>query len=504
MPLDLQLDRRKHILVISGPNAGGKSVCLKTTGIVQYMFQCGFPVPASEVSELPVFQSIFIDIGDEQSIDNDLSTYSSHLLNMKNMLAGASDRTLVLIDEFGSGTEPVIGGAIAEAILERLLAKGCYGVITTHYANIKYYASSAEGIANGAMMFDVQNIRPLFRLETGKPGSSFAVEIARKIGLPEEIIRAASEKAGSDHINIEKQLREIARDKHYWEQKRDRIRLTDRKVEELEQNYAEQLAKIRAERQEILKKAKQEAQQLIADANRQIENTIRTIREAQAEKELTRLARRELDDFRETVEQADSSEKEAAVAREIERIERRRQRRDERKARQGAKAAEAPAPVPEKPREAVVGSKVRMAGQVMVGVVQSVKGNRAQVAFGQILTTVDKSRLTVVSNNEYREATRPVTARTVVSVDISSRKLNFKDHIDVRGMRASEALDMVQNFIDDALMVGVGSVSILHGKGTGALKEEIRRYLRTVPEVVSAADEHADRGGAGITIVTFS
>ena len=502
VPLDLQLDRRKHILVISGPNAGGKSVCLKTTGIVQYMFQCGFPVPASEVSELPVFTSIFIDIGDEQSIDNDLSTYSSHLLNMKHMLAGASGRTLVLIDEFGSGTEPIIGGAIAEAILERLLDKGCYGVITTHYANIKYYASSVEGIANGAMMFDVQNIRPLFRLETGKPGSSFAVEIARKIGLPVDIIRAASEKAGSDHINIEKQLREIARDKHYWEQKRDRIRLTDRKVEELEQNYAEQLAKIRAERQEILKKAKQEALQLIADANRQIENTIKTIREAQAEKELTRLARRELDDFREVVEKADSAEKEASVAREIERIERRRQRRAERKAQPDAKAPDA-APEPEKPREVVAGSKVRMAGQDMVGVVQSVKGKRAQVAFGQILTMVDKSLLTVVSNNEYREATRPVAARTVVSVDISSRKLNFKDHIDVRGMRASEALDEVRNFIDDALMVGVGTVSILHGKGTGALKEEIRRYLRTVPEIVSAADEHADRGGAGITIVTF-
>ena len=306
VPLDMQLDRRKHILVISGPNAGGKSVCLKTTGLVQYMFQCGFPVPASEVSELPVFRSIFIDIGDEQSIDDDLSTYSSHLLNMKNMLAGASSSTLVLIDEFGSGTEPVIGGAIAEAILERLLAKGCYGVITTHYANIKYYASNTEGIANGAMMFDVQNIRPLFRLETGKPGSSFAVEIARKIGLPEDIIRAAGEKAGSDHINIEKQLREIARDKHYWEQKRDRIRQTDRKVEELEQTYAGQLSKIRAERQEILKKAKLEAQQLIADANRQIENTIRTIREAQAEKELTRLARRELDDFRDAVAKADT------------------------------------------------------------------------------------------------------------------------------------------------------------------------------------------------------
>ena len=320
VPLDMQLDRRKHILVISGPNAGGKSVCLKTTGLVQYMFQCGFPVPASEVSELPVFRSIFIDIGDEQSIDDDLSTYSSHLLNMKNMLAGASSSTLVLIDEFGSGTEPVIGGAIAEAILERLLAKGCYGVITTHYANIKYYASNTEGIANGAMMFDVQNIRPLFRLETGKPGSSFAVEIARKIGLPEDIIRAAGEKAGSDHINIEKQLREIARDKHYWEQKRDRIRLTDRKVEELEQTYAGQLSKIRAERQEILKKAKLEAQQLIADANRQIENTIRTIREAQAEKELTRLARRELDDFRDAVTKTDTADKDAEVAREIERI----------------------------------------------------------------------------------------------------------------------------------------------------------------------------------------
>ena len=503
VPLDLQLDRRKHILVISGPNAGGKSVCLKTTGIVQYMFQCGFPVPASEVSELPVFRSIFLDIGDEQSIDNDLSTYSSHLLNMKHMLAGASDRTLVLIDEFGSGTEPTIGGAIAEAILERLLARGCYGVITTHYANIKYYASNTEGIANGAMTFDVQRIRPLFRLETGKPGSSFAVEIARKIGLPEEIIRAASEKAGSDHINIEKQLREIARDKHYWEQKRDRIRLTDRKVEELEQTYAEQLAKIRAERQEILKRAKQEAQQLIADANRQIENTIRTIREAQAEKELTRLARRELDDFRGKVDAAGSAEREAAVAREIERIERRRQRRAERKAREGAETKAEAVPVPEKPREVVEGSKVRMAGQEMVGVVQSVKGKRAQVAFGQILTTVDKALLTVVSNSEYREATRPATARTVLSADISARKLRFRDHIDVRGMRAAEALEEVRDFIDDALMVGVGSVSILHGKGTGALKEEIRRYLRSVPEVVSAADEHADRGGAGITVVTF-
>lgn len=503
VPLSMQLDKHKRILVISGPNAGGKSVCLKTAGLVQYMFQCGFPVPASEISELPVFRSLFIDIGDEQSIDNDLSTYSSHLVNMKNMLSGASDRTLVLIDEFGSGTEPIIGGAIAEAILERLLEKGCYGVITTHYANIKYYAASTEGIANGAMMFDVQHIRPLFRLETGKPGSSFAVEIARKIGLPEEIIQAASEKAGSDHINIEKQLREIARDKHYWEQKRDRIRLTDRKVEELEQSYAEQLAKIRSERQEILKKAKQEAQQLVAEANRQIESTIRAIREAQAEKETTRLARRELEDFRAAAEQADAAERDAEIAREIERIERRRERRAERKAQRGESSAGQPVPEPPKKREVVPGVKVRMAGQEMVGEVRSVKGRKVQVAFGQILTTVDKELLTAVSNNEYREATRPSTARTVVSADISARKLAFRDHIDVRGMRAAEALDAVQQFVDDALMLGVGSVTILHGKGTGALKEEIRRYLRTVPEVVSAVDEHADRGGAGITIVTL-
>ena len=504
VPLDMQLDARKRILVISGPNAGGKSVCLKTTGLVQYMFQCGVPVPTSEISELPVFENLFIDIGDEQSIDNDLSTYSSHLLNMKTMLAGATDRSLVLIDEFGSGTEPTIGGAIAEAILERLLEKGSYGVITTHYANIKYFAANHDGVANGAMMFDVQNIRPLFRLETGKPGSSFAIEIARKIGLPEAIIRSASEKAGSDHINIEKQLREIARDKHYWEQKRDRIRLTDRKVEELEQNYSDLLIRIRDERQEILRKAKREAQELVAEANRQIENTIKTIREAQAEKELTRLARRELDDFRERMEQADYAARDEAVGREIERIERRRQRRAERKAQQGTvQPSRTPEAAP-KPREVEVGSKVRMAGQDVVGVVQSVKGRKAQVAFGQILTTVDRERLTVVSNNEYREATRPQSARTVVSVDISARKLNFRDHIDVRGMRAAEALDAVQDFIDNALMVGVGSVTILHGKGTGALKEEIRRYLRTIPEVAGATDEHADRGGAGITIVTFA
>ena len=501
VPLDMQLDKSKRILVISGPNAGGKSVCLKTVGIVQYMFQCGFPVPASENSELPVFRSICIDIGDEQSLDDDLSTYSSHLLNMKRMLAAASDRTLVLIDEFGSGTEPIIGGAIAESILERLLARGCYGVITTHYANIKYFASNNDGVANGAMMFDVQQIRPLFRLETGKPGSSFAVEIARKIGLPEDIIREAGEKAGSDHMNIERQLREIARDRRYWEQKRDRIRITDRKVEELERDYAEQLERIRSERAEILRAAKEEARRMISEANRTIENTIRTIRESQAERDATRFVRRELEEFSQSVESAADTERSERIGREMERIERRRARRAERRAQKGEAAAEqeqAPEPL-----KIEVGSRVRIEGQDVPGVVQSIKGNKAQVAFGQILTTVKLDKLTAVSNSEYKRATRPVAPRTVVSVDISQRKLNFKDHIDVRGMRASEALEAVQDLVDDALMVGVGSVTILHGKGTGALKEEIRRYLRSVPDVASAADEHADRGGAGITVVTF-
>ncbi len=503
VPLNLELDRSKHILVISGPNAGGKSVCLKTTGIIQYMFQCGFLVPVGENSELPIFTSISIDIGDEQSIDNDLSTYSSHLLNMRNMLSSASASSLVLIDEFGSGTEPVIGGAIAEAILDRLLSKGCYGVITTHYSNIKYYASSTHGIANGAMTFDVQNIRPLFRLEMGKPGSSFAVEIARKIGLPEDIIRSASDKVGSDHINIEKQLREIARDKRYWEQKRDRIRHTDRKVEELEQSYSDQLSRIKAERAEIIRKAKAEAQALIAEANKQIENTIKSIREAQAEKELTRLVRREFEEFKTEVEQEDNTDGSDDISREMERLRRRRERREERKGKREQEALKEAIEVVAKPLEVTIGAKVRIAGQDMLGEVKVIKGRKAQVAFGHIMTTVEIGKLEVVSNSEFKKATRLTAPRSIVSVDISSRKLNFKDNIDVRGERAADALDSVQNFIDDALMVGVSTVSILHGKGTGALKEEIRRYLRTVPDVARVTDAHADRGGSGITIVEF-
>ena len=501
VPLDAELDKEHRILVISGPNAGGKSVCLKTVGLLQYMFQCGYPITASETSELPLFKKMFIDIGDEQSIDNDLSTYSSHLLNMKAMAGGADADTMILIDEFGSGTEPIIGGAIAEAILEKLVASGCYGVITTHYANIKYYASNHEGVTNGAMMFDVQNIRPLFRLECGKPGSSFAIEIARKIGLPEDIIASAKEKAGSEHIDLEKQLREVARDKHYWAQKRERIRQTDRKVEEMELSLSEQLSTIREERNRILREAKAEAKELVAEANRQIENTIKGIREAQAEKEATRTLRREFDQFREEIDNGDQVAENERLEREMARLQRRQERRAERK---NAPKEEAKVAEPTKSALALaVGSKVRLLGQNGVGIVKEIRGKRAQVAFGAILTTIEVARLEVISSSEYKRATRPETPRTVISADISQRRLNFTSSIDIRGERVMEALERVQNFVDDALMLGVGTVTILHGKGTGALKEEIRRYLRSLPQVESAVDNHPDRGGAGITVVTF-
>ena len=502
IPLDVELDGEHRIMVISGPNAGGKSVCLKTIGLLQYMFQCGFPITASEASELPVFNKIYINIGDEQSIDNDLSTYSSHLLNMKAMVAGADKHTMVLIDEFGSGTEPVIGSAIAEAILEKLVASGCYGVITTHYSNIKYYASNHEGVINGAMMFDVQNIRPLFRLECGKPGSSFAIEIARKIGLPEDIIASAKEKAGSEHIDLEKQLREVARDKHYWAQKRERIRQTDRKVEEMEQALSEKLSTIREERNRIIHEAKAQAKELVAEANRQIENTIKGIREAQAEKEQTKLLRREFEEFREEIE-ADNSTDNERIEREMERLRRRQQRREERKNNPAEKKAEQPQQPAKKALPLEVGAKVRLMGQNGVGVVKEIRGKRAQVAFGAILTTVETARLEVISSAEFKQMTRPETPRTVISADISQRRLNFRSSIDIRGERVVEALEQVQTLVDDALMVGVSTVTILHGKGTGALKEEVRRYLRSLPQVASAIDDHPDRGGSGITIVTF-
>jgi DNA mismatch repair protein MutS2 len=529
VPLDLSLSPSERIIVISGPNAGGKSVCLKTVALLQYMFQCGFLIPALENSEMPVFESLLIDIGDEQSIESDLSTYSGHLLNMKQMLAHADARAMVFIDEFGTGTEPVMGGAIAESVLERFVARGVYGVITTHYSNIKYFASNHAGVANGAMAFDVAAIRPLFRLIQGEPGSSFAVEIARKIGLPDEIIRAESEKAGSDHVNLERQLREIARDRRYWETKREKIRIADRRVEELESDYATRLAAIKAERSEIMRAARNEAKALVAEANKQIESTIKVIRESQAEKELTRLARREMDEFREALDAPASggvvdgvvdAEKGARFDAEMERILRRQQNREKRKAEKAAKVSttspsakaegtpryqggESPQAAKAAKNPLAPGAKVRLKGQDTVGEITEIKGRKASVAFGQILSTVALDRLEPISAGEFKAATRPVAPRVNVSSGIADRRLQFSPRVDVRGLRPDEAIEAVEDFIDNALMIGVNEVSILHGKGTGALKSEIRRYLRTIPSVAGAADDHADRGGAGITVVTF-
>lgn len=493
VPLTMSLDRKDHILVISGPNAGGKSVCLKSVGLLQYMFQCGVLVTTSEISEFPIFNSIFIDIGDEQSIDNDLSTYSSHLLNMKQMLTKATDRSLILIDEFGTGTEPIIGGAIAESVLEKLTERGVYGVITTHYANLKHFATVTKGIVNGAMMFDVQRIEPLFRLEMGSAGSSFAIEIAKKIGLSEEIIALATSKAGQEHIDIEKQLREISRDRHYWEQKRERIKLTDKKLAQMESSYAKQLEGIKEQRNEILKKAREEAKSITQQANKLIENTVREIKESQAEKSKTILVRKKVEEFKESL---DDSVDEKRIEEQMERLKARQERRSERK---GEVKEREEQPTPEK-REVETGAKVRINGGDVVGEVISIKGKRVQVTFGQVMTTVDISRLEVVSNAEFKKRVKqnPINR---VNVDISERKLNFKPSIDVRGMRAVEALEIVEDFVDNAIMIGVSDLKILHGKGTGALKEEIRRYLKSISAVASFEEEHVDRGGAGITLV---
>ena len=504
IPLSLALNREKHMLVVSGPNAGGKSVVLKTVGLLQYMIQNGFLIPASENSETGVFRSIFMDMGDEQSIDNDLSTYSSHLLNMKTMLRSADDKSLILIDEFGSGTEPVMGAAIAEAVLQKLEEKRVFAVITTHYANLKYYASNARGILNGAMAFDVQQIEPLFRLEVGKPGSSFAVEIARKIGLPEEIIHLATEKAGSEHVNIERQLREIARDKRYWEGKRDRIRIAEKRADELAEQYARELEELKAERNKLLKSAKEESKRLLDEANKSIEQTIRTIRQSQAEKEKTKQARQKLDEFKSDFTSEDTEG--ARIDAKMQRLREREEKRTERKMKRGeditaVDSRQQKPTVAEKPLE--VGDKVRIKGQTAIGEIMQLNGNKAVIGIGQIMTLIDAKQLERISQNEFRKITKDRQATNLHSAnyDTSKRRLNFRQQIDLRGERAVDALSAVREYIDEAIMLGIPEVKILHGKGTGALKEEIRRYLSTVGGVASATDEDEKFGGAGITVV---
>ena len=506
VPLNLTLTPDKHILIISGPNAGGKSVCLKTVGMLQYMFQWGLLVPASEVSEFRIFDDIFIDIGDEQSIENDLSTYSSHLTNMKEVLQKATDNSLVLIDEFGTGTEPTAGGAIALAILENIELKGVFGVITTHYTNLKFYAEKVNGAINGAMLFDVANIQPLYKLEVGLPGNSFAFELARKIGLPDHIIRVAEENAGTGYVDMEKQLRKISRNRKALDEKLARIKNTDKTLENITEKYEKELTDIQAVKKQLLAEAKKEAQMIIEQANKKVEATIKEIKEAQAEKERTKAARKELEEFNRTLEQENRSESDLKIEAKMNKLLERKKKKEERLQKQGQKGS---APQPQQTiavqpvkKELKVGDKVKIKGGDLIGEVMQVGGTWVNVAVGSIISKVQKLNVEHISNNEFNNAVKNLPKQmSSHSESISQRKLDFKPNIDIRGERLMEALEIVSRFIDDALMVGIGEVKILHGKGNGILKEEIRKYLKTVPGVISCKDEDIQFGGSGITVV---
>ncbi|QIK58631.1 endonuclease MutS2 [Dysgonomonas sp. HDW5A] len=491
IPLDIWLDSENRLLIISGPNAGGKSVCLKTVGLLQYMVQCGLLIPLAESSKVGIFDKIFIDIGDEQSIENDLSTYSSHLTNMKMFVRNCDSKSLLLIDEFGGGTEPQIGGAIAESLLKRFNEKESFGVITTHYQNLKHFANEHQGVVNGAMLYDRHLMQPLFTLSIGNPGSSFAIEIARKIGLPEDVIAEASEIVGSDYINMDKYLQDIVRDKRYWETKRQSVRLKEKRLEEITSQYETDLTDVGKQRKEIIRQAKEEAQRLLSDANAKIENTIRSIKEAQAEKEKTKEVRQGLAAFKAKLE-AEETQVDDKISRKIQKLQEREKSKKEK-----PKATKE-----EKLQTISVGDSVRMKGQISAGEVMEIQGKNAVVAFGMIKSTVKLESLERVSKNQIkREAQKSTFVSSQTSDMTYDKKLNFKQEIDLRGMRGDEALQAVMYFIDDAIQIGAGRVRILHGTGTGALRQIIRDYLRTVNGVKNYQDEHVQFGGAGITIV---
>lgn len=493
IPLDITLSEEKRILIISGPNAGGKSVCLKTVGLLQYMMQCGLLIPLHESSRTGIFSRIFIDIGDEQSIENDLSTYSSHLTNMKYFVRNCDEKTIILIDEFGSGTEPQIGGAIAEALLDRFNRNRSFGVITTHYQNLKHFAEDTEGIVNGAMLYDRHLMQPLFKLSIGNPGSSFAVEIARKIGLPEDVIADASAKVGSDYIDMDKYLQDIVRDKRYWESKRHNIRQREKKLEDITSRYEKDLEEVNKQRKEIMREAKAEAQRILAEANAKIENTVREIKEAQAEKEQTKLARKALEEFKTSIES--TGEEDDKIARKMAKLQERKERKKQKQ--------NAPPTKQAFNRDVIeVGDNVRLKGQVSAGTVMELQGKQAVVAFGMIKSTVKLEQLEKVSKGQIKKEIQKSTFVSVGTTDhMHEKKLNFKQEIDVRGMRGDEALQAVTYFIDDAIQVGAGRVRILHGTGTGILRQLIRDYLHSVPGVEHYHDEHVQFGGAGITVV---
>ncbi len=503
VPLSLSLDNEHRILLISGPNAGGKSVCLQTVGLLQYMCQCGMLVPVEEKSKFGVFTGIFIDIGDEQSIDNDLSTYSSHLVNMKHFIKNAEAGTLALIDEFGTGTEPMLGGAIAEAILEKITESGTFGILTTHYTNLKHFAASADGVVNGAMLFDNHRMQPLYELQVGKPGSSFAFEIARKIGLPEEVLKSASDKIGQDYVDFDKHLKDVLRDKKYWEGKRKKIRQSEKKLEELMSKYAEELSLSEKKRKTLINEAKLEAEQMLSGANRQIENTIREIKEANAEKEKTRKARGKLDHFKERIER-DDKKRDEKIGKELRELKQREKELSHRRPDLRKKSEEKQASRETEKVDKVIGlgDFVKMKGQDMRGEVIQLSGKKCTVVFGHIKTTIKLDQLQKLTNQE-AEASKPASGTKVKlgDWDVGKRRLRFKPEIDLRGKRADEAMQMVSGFIDEAIMVSASELRILHGKGDGILRQLIREFLGASNVVEWFGDEHMERGGSGITLV---
>lgn len=496
VPLEIELDEKNRILLISGPNAGGKSVCLKTVGLLQYMLQCGLTIPVGEGTETGIFKNILIDIGDEQSIDNDLSTYSSHLINMKFFVKNGNDKTLILIDEFGTGTEPMLGGSIAEAILGELNRKKVFGVITTHYTNLKHFASLTDGVVNGAMAFDNHMMQPLFQLTIGKPGSSFAFEIARKIGLPEDILEAASVKAGVKNINYDRHLKDIARDKRYWETKRQSIRQQEKRLEELMAEYEKELSGAKTLRKEIITKAKDEAQKLLKDSNKMIENTIRQIKESQAEKEKTKDIRLQLEEFKNVVEEeskpieTESEEKIAQLGTRAKRI------RLEPEAVKEKKAPEVAKVHPLKP-----GDPVRMIDTQAAGEIIEIKDKMVQVETGNLRFFVPLDRIERISRADLKKSLRSNQVYRENDPAIVQRNINFKPEIDLRGVRGEEAINQVRDLIDNALIVQHRNLRILHGKGNGILRQLIREYLATVDVVKTFRDEHVEFGGSGITVV---
>jgi DNA mismatch repair protein MutS2 len=463
VPLTLTLDKNQRMLVISGPNAGGKSVCLKTVALLQYMLQCGLAVPMHESSQMGIFSRLMLDIGDEQSIEDDLSTYSSHLRNMKFFVRNANRHTLLLIDEFGTGTEPLIGGAIAEAVLTQLNEQRAFGVITTHYGNLKHLAERTEGIINGAMLYDRGQLKPLFQLSIGQAGSSFAVEIARQIGLPETIIQRATDIVGEEHIDYDKQLQDIARDKRYWENKRQNIRQREKHLEEKIAHYEEQLASIKAKKRAILEEANAEAADILRKSNATIERTIREIKEAKAEKKATQAARQKVETLKTKVESKTSKSTTSSMA------------------------------------SATTNSNSKQ-NKVLRDLrdLKILSKNPAKL----IHEVPTPSRLSPLASS-------PKTISSNVADELRAKKLSFKRELDIRGLRVDEALDNLIAYIDDALMVNAEQVSILHGTGTGALKQVVRDYLaerqksmrRLKSGDISFHDGDPDRGGAGITIV---